>query len=241
VYNWFDPPTLIRAVDILRRTQENVRLYFLGMRHPNPEVPAMRMAAETVALAKDLSLVGSHVFFNEDWVPYEERGDYLLEADIGVSTHLEHVETAYSYRTRVLDYFWAGLPVVVTRGDALGALVERRGLGRTVPPEDPQGLADVLGSMLADQEVLAECRRNIEHVRPELTWDRALAPLASFCEQPGRAPDLPADRKEIRLEGDLPETVRIVGRALYYARVGGWPTVRRHAANYLKGGRRRRR
>ena len=51
------------------------------------------------------------------WVPYDERADFLLDADLGVSTHLEHIETAYSFRTRVLDYWWAGLPVVATDGD----------------------------------------------------------------------------------------------------------------------------
>src|SRR5205823_4208253 len=46
VYNWFDPLTLIRAVDTLRARRPNLRLYFLGMKHPNPEVPQMRMATE---------------------------------------------------------------------------------------------------------------------------------------------------------------------------------------------------
>ncbi len=39
VYNWFDPLTLIRAVDQLRERRPDVRLVFLGMRHPNPTSP----------------------------------------------------------------------------------------------------------------------------------------------------------------------------------------------------------
>ena len=35
---WFDPLTLIRAVDLLRRNRDDARLVFLGMKHPNPEV-----------------------------------------------------------------------------------------------------------------------------------------------------------------------------------------------------------
>ncbi len=49
-----------------------------------------------------------------------------------MSTHLHHVETDYSFRTRILDYFWASLPTVSTTGDALADLIERRGLGLTV-------------------------------------------------------------------------------------------------------------
>ena len=125
IYNWFDPLTLIRAVDKLRRRLPEVRLFFLGMKHPNPEVREMRMADDAVALAEELGLAGTHVFFNEDWVAYDDRQNYLLEADIGVSTHLDHVETEFSFRTRILDYLWAALPIVATSGDSLAALIER--------------------------------------------------------------------------------------------------------------------
>ena len=89
VYNWFDPLTLVRAVDRLRHRLPEVRLFFLGLQHPNPNVPPMRMATELRRLADELHLVGTHVFFNEGWVAYESRADFLLEADVGVSTHLD--------------------------------------------------------------------------------------------------------------------------------------------------------
>ena len=94
IWNWFDPLTLIRAVDRLRRRRPQVRLFFLGTQHPNPEIGEMRMARDTRALADGLGLTGSHVFFNEGWVAYEDRHDFLLEADVGVSTNLDHVEAA---------------------------------------------------------------------------------------------------------------------------------------------------
>ena len=71
IYNWLDPLTLIRAIDKLRSRVGTVRLFFLGLRHPNPNVPEMRMAVETRRLAEELGLVGSHVFFNEGWVEYD--------------------------------------------------------------------------------------------------------------------------------------------------------------------------
>jgi glycosyltransferase involved in cell wall biosynthesis len=129
VYNWFDPLTLVKAIDRVRVRVPEVRLFFMGMRHPNPNVPAMRMAYETQRLAEDLGLVGTHVFFNEGWVDYDDRQNYLLESDIGVSTHLDHVETAFSFRTRILDYLWASLPIVATGGDSFAAIIEREGLG----------------------------------------------------------------------------------------------------------------
>ncbi len=189
VYNWFDPLTLIHAVNVLRDHRPNLRLYFLGMNHPNPEVPEMRMAAEAIALADSLGLTDKHVFFNHDWVPYDERADWLLDADIGVSTHLDHVETAFSFRTRVLDYLWAGLPIVCTAGDAMGDLVTERGLGAAVPPGDVNALAEALGDLLADASARRRAASAVRRLAPDYEWRRVLGPLLAFCVSPRRAPD----------------------------------------------------
>jgi glycosyltransferase involved in cell wall biosynthesis len=190
VYNWFDPLTLVRAVDRLRVARPNVRLVFMGMRHPNVDIPEMRIAGETRALADELGLTGRHVFFNEGWVPYDERQNYLLDADLAVTTHFHHVETDFSFRTRVLDYFWADLPTVTTNGDALGELIEHRGLGLTVPPEDVDALTAALAALLDDPELAARCRQRVAEIVPELVWAETLKPLVAFCRDPRRAPDL---------------------------------------------------
>ncbi|MGF1661148.1 MAG: glycosyltransferase [Kineosporiaceae bacterium] len=190
IYNWFDPLTLIRAVEALARRRPQVKLFFLGVKHPNPGVPDMRMAWEARRLAEQKGLVGTHVFFNEGWVPYEERADYLLDCDLGVSCHLDHVETAFSFRTRILDYLWAGLPVVATAGDTFADIIEREGLGRTVGPEDVDGLERALEEMLFDDEAVTEARKAVERVAQSFTWSRSLEPLVRFCRTPARAPDL---------------------------------------------------
>lgn len=189
IYNWFDPITVIRAIDQIRHEHPEVKLFFMGMAHPNPDVPQMRMATAALALARDLDLIGSHVFFNHDWVPYADRVNYLLESDIGISSHFEHIETTYSYRTRVLDYFWAELPVIVTQGDALSDLVEQRNLGLTVPPDDVEAFASALRRLLEDEDLARECRLNVGKLRPDLAWGRVLQPLDEFCSNPRRAPD----------------------------------------------------
>jgi GT2 family glycosyltransferase/glycosyltransferase involved in cell wall biosynthesis len=144
VYSWFDPLTLLHAAHRLRTEHPDLRLVFLGMRHPNPDVPGMGMAGQTRRLAHNLGLTGKQVFFNETWVPYADRQNWLLDADAGVTTHFEHVETTFAFRTRVLDYLWAELPIVTTDGDAFGELVAAEELGVVVPAEDPVALAAAL-------------------------------------------------------------------------------------------------
>ena len=99
----------------------------------------MEMNARARALADELGLTGTHVFFHE-WIDYDARQNFLLESDIGVSTHFDHVETAFSFRTRVLDYLWAGLPTVVTEGDVLAELITEHDAGAAVPAEDVDAL-----------------------------------------------------------------------------------------------------
>ena len=189
IYNWFDPLSLITAVDMLARTHPTIRLFFLGMQHPNPNVPQMQMAVRARELSESLGLTGKHVFFNEQWVPYNDRQNYLLDADVGVSTHFEHIETTFSFRTRILDYLWTHLPIVTTRGDGFGDLVSAEGLGVAVREADPLALADALERMLFDDEASARARANVGRVRQEFTWDKALAPLVEFCRDPRPAPD----------------------------------------------------
>jgi glycosyltransferase involved in cell wall biosynthesis len=150
IWNWFDPLTVIRAVAALREAGRDVWLVFLGLQHPNPGVPAMAMVDRALALADELGLMGRGVHVNHGWVPYDERGGWLLEADLGVSAHLDELESRFAYRTRLLDCFWAGLPVVVTEGDALAGVVAERRLGRVVAPADVRGWGEAVGSLLDD-------------------------------------------------------------------------------------------
>ena len=64
------------------------------------------------------------MFFNEEPIPYSERGTWLLDADCVLSTHLDHLEASFSFRTRLLDCFWAGVPAVCTGGDELSELIQ---------------------------------------------------------------------------------------------------------------------
>jgi len=190
IYDWFDPLTLIRAVEQLISRRPTLRLYFMGTRHPNPDVPEMRAVAAARALADKLGVTGTHVFFNEGWVPYAKRQDYLLEADLGVTAHFASAEAHFAFRTRALDYLWAQLPIVSTEGDCLADMVEHEGLGLTVPPEDPTALAEAMWRLLADDELAKRCRDKAGPVRERYRWSVALEPLARFCRSPRRAPDL---------------------------------------------------
>lgn len=194
ILDWQDPETLVRAVASIALRRADVKLFFMGTRHPNPQVPPMRAVGRTMKLAQELGVLDKFVFFN-DWVPYVDRWRYLAEADLGLSTHRDHLETHLSFRTRMLDYFWAGVPIVCTHGDVFASLVADRGLGRVVPPEDPEALASAIERLLADPAERARCHERLLAIAEEFRWRRVVAPLVRYCDAPHFAADrTPASR-----------------------------------------------
>jgi glycosyltransferase involved in cell wall biosynthesis len=189
LYDWFDPLTLIHAVARAAETRPEVKLFFLGVKHPHPNVPEMSIVSESRALARSLGLEGKNVFFNDSWVPFAKRGGFLLEADVGVSTHFQHLETTFSFRTRILDYIWAGLPILTTAGDTFADLVGEKSLGKVVLEKDVVGLASAILEMADDSIQLASNSRAVRTIQHDFYWEKTLQPLIDFCDNPMTAPD----------------------------------------------------
>jgi glycosyltransferase involved in cell wall biosynthesis len=188
IWGWLDAATPIRAAAQL----DSTHLVFMGIGRPGLEETGQAgFAQQARELARAQGLDGERVHFNEGWVPYAERGAWLAESDLGVSAHLDHLEARFSFRTRILDYLWAGLPVVTSSGDALGDLVEARGLGRTVAPGDVEGFAAACRALLNDSTEYDTARNRIEDLRPSLVWSEVTRPLVDWC---GRIHELPPRR-----------------------------------------------
>ena len=198
VWNWFDPLTPIRAVAELAKQRDDIRLWFLGVRHPSPRIPEMTMAQAAVDLSRELGVLDSHVFFNFDWVPYHERARFLLDADLGVSAHFDTVETRFAFRTRLLDYLWAGLPSIVTRGDELGDLIGERSLGRSIGYGAVDEWVEAIAALLDDPAEYAAAKARIAEAREAFLWPRVVGQLADLLESP-----LPPARYPPRLAGSL--------------------------------------
>jgi len=186
LWDWLDADSVLRAVARLSPDRPRLRLVFMGA---SGAAQARDAEARARALAQELGL-GRVVRFNDAWVPYEERGAWLLQADCAVTAHRDHLETRFSHRTRLLDCVWAGVPVVCTRGDELAARVERDGLGAAVPTDDPDALAAALAHVLdRGRDAYAAA---LEDAAAELRWSRVAAPLARLVAAPGPSEPLGA-------------------------------------------------
>lgn len=234
IWNWFDPLTVIRAVGRLAETRQDVKLYFLGVKHPNPEIPDMEMMVKAVHLAEELGLKDRHVFFNFGWVPYEERQNYLLEADIGISSHFDSIETRFSFRTRVLDYLWAGLPILTTQGDSMAELVGSQGLGVVARYENVDDWVSGISRLLDDQEFVASARIKIRDVADGFHWSKVAQPLARFCEAPYSSPrSYWSVTKHVGLGETMPTPVRLALKTYRTLKTGGLSVLLKKGTHYI--------
>ncbi len=189
LWKWFDPCSLIRAVAAISTTRQDIKLLFLGVKRAESDTTGINIAystEEAIAVSRELGVYERSVFFHDRWIPYAERQNYLLDADIGVSTHFDSLETRLSFRTRILDYLWAGLPVLSTSGDYLSEFVERHQLGIVVPPADVEQIKHAILRLATDQVFSEQCRKNIQRIRSQFTWKHSMKPLEKFCAAPYR-------------------------------------------------------
>lgn len=222
IWNWFDPLTVIRAVARLAETRQDIKLYFLGVKPPNPEIPEMEMATRAVQLAEELGVKDRFVFFNHGWVPYDERQNYLLEADIGISSHFDSIETRFSFRTRVLDYLWAGLPLITTEGDAMAELTTQRELGIVTRFESVEDWASAISRLVDDPAFAARAGRNVRAQAEAFRWSKVALPLRNYCEAPSRAPQaLWSVSKHFRPWDEASSLLGAGAKALRVLRTGG--------------------
>ncbi len=175
IWDWTDPRTLLDALEMVLRERPDVRLVFASLHHFEAvNIPIMAAARQVVSRLEASPALKSAVFFC-DWVPYQERDAYLLEADIGVSLNVESIENRFAVRARLLDYLWTGLPSVVTRGDDYAQLLQNAGIAEVVRPSDAAETAQAILRQLARP---AQSRPPAPGSYSELRWSELVAPVA---------------------------------------------------------------
>jgi len=185
LWDWMDPALAVRAAALARQRVPNLQLALLAGKRPGTAAPAppKRAAADQARAA-----AGPGVHFVESWVPYADRGAWLLDADLAVSAHKPSLEAELSFRTRLLDCLWAGLPAACTAGDVLATEGEHQGWARTAPVGDVAALAEAMVT-LCDSATNEKARAAARAAAKERTWRRSADAVLALLDQP--APERP--------------------------------------------------
>ena len=199
------PALAVRAVALARRRVPRLNLALIAGRRPGTAAPQMHLAADEAR-----EVAGAGVHFIETWIPYEERGAWLLDADLSVSAHKPSLEAELAFRTRLLDCLWAALPAACTAGDVLASEGEHQGWARTAPPLDVDRFADALVA-LCDPGENQRARSSARTAAQSRTWQHSadtlpLPPLSpSSTPPPPPRPPNPRPRRRLRPQS-LPQT-----------------------------------
>jgi glycosyltransferase involved in cell wall biosynthesis len=185
IWPWFDAETAVRAIAQLAGRRPRVRLVFMAGAGDDVGRDAGQRAR---SLARDLGALDRHVFFNDEWVPYRERGAWLSAADCGLICHGSGLEARFSLHSRALDCYWAGLPLVSTDGDVFSDEIERDDLGATAPPGDAAAVAAAIETVL--ERGRASYGPSLQRVAERYRWANAARPLVRFAFATEDAPRL---------------------------------------------------
>jgi glycosyltransferase involved in cell wall biosynthesis len=219
LWEWLDPLTVIRAMTGVAERIPGTRLVFMGKA---THQQAQRATKEARELAASLGLLDRTIFFNDTWVPYADRANWLLDADCAVSAHHDHLETRFAFRTRLLDCFWSGLPVVCTEGDDLADRVARDELGATVAAGDVNGMAAALEGVL--RRGRGRFGPALARVAADYTWPVATEPLVRYVTDPPPSRRLSVAARQAR-PGRFIRGIGVRVARAAAARTGGriWP------------------
>ncbi len=192
LYDWYDPWTLLRALERLSFPQWSLLL----IRNPNPGSTPQRLMAEVEAYGRQQGWWEEKVELL-DWMPADRRWDLLREVDVLCAPHRLTFETRLSLRTRYLDALAVGCPVVVTEGGAISRMVKSNEAGWVIPEGDVVALTAALEDIhRGARRVFAKVEKGKVLARG-FAWPKVLEPLLAFCRDPQK------DRSRERFSTEL--------------------------------------
>lgn len=177
VWKWLDAETAIRAFALIGSARSDVKLVITAGKPPNRNNHRFDGTGEAVDLARELGVLGRTVFFLDEWIPYEERHDYLHEASVGLTLHRFEQEAHTAARARFMDYLAAELPCVLGRGDETAADFEAAGFATLLDGPEPELLASRLLALIDDPDRLAASRAAGRRLAAERSWTEVGARL----------------------------------------------------------------
>ena len=189
IWDWMDPLSLMGALKLVIRERDDIRVVFGSLHHFSKGiVPEMSIARQLISWIEREQWLGKYVFF-QDWIPYDDRGSALLEADLGITLGIDTIESRYAVRARLMDFLWAGLPCVLTRGDAVANLLGEVGLADLVQPKDENAVAQAILNRLEAGQFREDGLQEASSWINPLKWSNCVNPILDFLKAPRMAAD----------------------------------------------------
>jgi glycosyltransferase involved in cell wall biosynthesis len=176
VYPWFDLSTLVEAVAIVNNVIPT-KLVIVGAKNPFNAHPDFVQRYEELIDFIDSDPKHKDNVILQDWVEFNDRANWYLDSDLVILLNKIGNENELAWRTRLVDYIWADLPIVTNAGDPLGERLIAEGAAERLGDLSEQGLASSLLGLLNRPNRLEEIKHNLAKVRDDYYWDNVTKQL----------------------------------------------------------------
>lgn len=205
IYPWFDLRSLLSAV---KQVNEKipVELTMVGIRNPfNQHPDFIKKYEDTLKLIKDSEI--EEFVHIVDWVDFNTRADWYLDADAVISINNIGPENNYAWRTRSVDYVWSDLPMITNGKDPISNLLEENNALILLENLEAETISKKIFEVANDRKLLANISKNISKVRKQLFWSKVTAPLSKLIDSNYRPADAGLEIIKIK-----ETTVQSIGR-----------------------------
>lgn len=182
IWNWFDALSVVKAINQINEKRKDIKLVFMGAKNKHFDRLQDKNLQTLLKYCKKNQLENKCVFFNYSWVPYDKRANFLLAADICISTHFDCEETYYSFRTRILDYLWAQKPIICTEGDVFSDLISKYKLGKVVRYKNVDDIEKAILELIDKPDLYKIFENNIKNFKDTYAWTNITKELVTLIQ-----------------------------------------------------------
>jgi len=173
---WYDYETIFKAVNEMRDL--DLQVVFMG---DNPTTVKVDVKRQLIDLASKYDLRDRTTITGP--VPFKERRNYYLQADIGLNLAGDSWEDELSSRARLVDYLWAGLPIITSGRDYISKLATDNNRASYFAPRDCARLSQLIRRVLSEKSRASSSGEGASKVLETLDLDRYVPQLIKFLSQ----------------------------------------------------------
>lgn len=167
-----DHNSLLSAAKILRRTHPHIKFIITGAGQYADSISA-EIRSEAL---QNVDFVGA--------LPTAEFRELLRECDIGLALYRRFSPVVFP--TKIVDYLLAGLAVLVS-GEGEGSnLVVAENVGRAVPFEAGEAVAQAIVEYAGDQQLLDEAKNQARRIAPRFSHGAQMDKIVRVLERISR-------------------------------------------------------
>ncbi len=164
---WKGVDGIIQATKILKEKITNIKLVIAG---DGPEMPHLKQLVELFSIEKNVVFLGN--------ISKKETANWRRASSVFVLNSLYE-----GLPHTVLSSFAVGIPVVATNISGTNEAVYNERTGLTVPPNNPQAIADAVVRLLFDQNLRSRLINNASQLLKEkFSWEAHLNLLNNLFE-----------------------------------------------------------